>query len=178
MNILSKLSYFNTLKYKLLGIAILSALCFVLGWKVNGWRWSAKVEKQKTEQQAQVIKDVTHAQDATTQNVNQTSQLDNQHYKELKDAQATIKDLRAQLRNNTLRLRTDTVTNTSMSTTSTSTSMGNGHTSDTGRSDLSLKSDILTLGEYCVTAVKQRDLLRDKLFADQKTLKDFATVKP
>lgn len=98
---------------------------------------------------------------------------DRQHYEELQNAKTEIDRLRTGLAAGTVRLRqTRTTTCGNNAVAASRTSMGNDGPTERAASEPAVEQDILRLGEYALTAVKQRDACVEILHKEREVLNE------
>lgn len=86
------------------------------------------------------------------------AEADRQHFTELQNAKNEISQLRAGLARGTVRLRQpSTACGSGTTTTTRRADVGNDGRAERTASEPTVEQDILQLGEYALTAVKQRD---------------------
>lgn len=85
---------------------------------------------------------------------------DEVHYKELKENEKIISNLRNDVRNGIIRLRNNTTSRTSADGNQ-STAMGGAETAQCGAGETGIEQHILTIADYALTAIAQRDACVD-----------------
>ena len=157
-------------------IVLIAASLFLAGAKLNGKRWAAKVAADDRARQTQVIQAQSDAIGKTAENAVQTAQIDVKNLKELQDANQIINGLRARI--DALRVREQAARRVDHATSGSGTGVGDGSQSDGARDSAEARTLCLDLGADALTAVKQRDALREKVSVDAQTINQTDGVKP
>lgn len=148
-------------------LAALLAVCSVVSvgvtWSFTSSYYNAKLEAQQQaheaakQQAAAVAAQQQRSKEAAVAAA--VAAADQQHYKELQDAKTEIQRLRAGVASGTVRLRQPTTATRCAGTDQLASSprVGNDGRAERTASEPTVEQDILQLGEYALTAVKQRD---------------------
>lgn len=157
-------------------IVLIAASLFLAGAKLNGKRWAAKVAADDRARQTQVIQAQSDAIGKTAENAVQTAQIDVKNLKELQDANQIINGLRARI--DTLRVREQAADRIRHAATGTGSRVGDGSAPDGAGDTGQARTLCLDIGADALTAVKQRDALREKVSVDAQTINQTDGVKP
>ena len=148
-------------------IGLIALSLFLAGAKLNGKRWAAKVAADERARQALVIQAHADAAGKTAENAVQTGQIDAKNLKELRDAHQIISGLRARI--DALRVREQTSGHIGHAASGTGARVGNGPAPDGAGDSAEARTLCLDIGADALTAVKQRDALREKVLVDGQT---------
>lgn len=163
-------------------LAVLLAACSVVSVGVT-WSFTSSYYKTKLEAQQQAHEAakqqaaVAAAQQQRSKEVavaEAVAAADQQHYKELQDAKTEIQRLRAGVASGTVRLRQSPTATRCAGTDqpASSSRMGNSERAERGDREPAVEQDILQLGEYALTAVKQRDACVAILRSEREVLNE------
>lgn len=135
--------------------AVIGAGC---SWWFNNNYWQKKWTARELETaRAQTLMQQTIRRFETASSVT-VAQIDQSQYQELQDAQKDIANLRMAVNAGTRRLQQcQQQAAGTRNTSDQPAGMGNSTTADKGTGSGQIEQDILDIGEYAVTAIKQRD---------------------
>ena len=149
-------------------IGLIALSLFLAGAKLNGKRWAAKVAADDRTRQAQMIQAQSDAISKTAENAVQTGQIDAKNLKELQDANQIINGLRARI--DALRVREQAADRGRHAATGTGSRVGDGSAPDGAGDTGQARTLCLDIGADALMAVKQRDVLREKVLVDGQTI--------
>ena len=160
------------LKISLIIAAVAAALSGGITWAVTDGRWQAKWDEAEKNSLKTEIKTVTKTVYIEREAAAKTAEADIKGQKELHNAQAEIKRLRADVAAGARRLRQQTAACAQPATnqTGTDTGMDTERRTEQTAGAAGAEQHILNLGEHALSAIAQRDACVEILKSDRAIL--------
>lgn len=152
----------GNLKLMAAALALTGAVAVGLTWVFTASYYTTKLNAQhaayEKEKSDAALAAATHRREQERAVAAAVAEADRQHFTELQNAKNEISQLRAGLARGTVRLRQpSTACGSGTTTTARRADVGNDGRAERTASEPTVEQDILQLGEYALTAVKQRD---------------------